>query len=127
MDRVLHQLTNGPMSKAELSRGLGQKTISGQLNKVIRLLIGDGSIGYTIPEKPCSRLQRYRLKDQGRRAIHHRKWTATTAAPLTLARGLHPRTTRTLVGLPFNSFVLGGVVWGAGVGAPRTWGNHCLA
>ena len=81
MDRVLRQLINGPMSKADLPRGLGQKTVSGQLSRVIRLLVADGSVGYTIPEKPRSRLQRRRLTDQGRRAIRHRKWTATTSAP----------------------------------------------
>ena len=67
--RVLRQLADGPMSKADLSRSLGQKQISGQLNRVIRLLVADGSIGYTIPEKPRSRLQRYRLKDKGRAAV----------------------------------------------------------
>ena len=67
--RVLRQLADGPMSKADLSKSLGQKQISGQLNRVIRLLVADGSIGYTIPEKPRSRLQRYRLKDKGRAAV----------------------------------------------------------
>ena len=57
------------MSKADLSRRLGQKKISGQLNRVIRLLVADGSIGYTIPEKPRSRLQKYRLTDRGRAAV----------------------------------------------------------
>ena len=63
--RILRQLVNGTMSKADFSRGLGQKTVSGQLNKVIRLLIADGSIGYMVPEKPRSRLQMYRLTDRG--------------------------------------------------------------
>ena len=67
--RVLRQLADGPMSKADLSKSLGQKQISGQLNRVIRLLVADGSIGYTIPEKPRSRLQRYRLMDKGRAAV----------------------------------------------------------
>ena len=67
--RVLRQLTDGPMSKADLSRSLGQKHISGQLNRVIRLLVADGSIGYTIPEKPRSRLQKYRLTGKGRAAV----------------------------------------------------------
>ena len=60
-DRVLRHLANGPMSKAELSRSLGQKQITGQLNKVVRKLIEEGRIEYTIPEKPGSRLQQYRL------------------------------------------------------------------
>ena len=67
--RVLRQLAAGPMSKADLSGSLGQKQISGQLNSVIRLLVADGSIAYTIPEKPRSRLQKYRLTDKGRAAV----------------------------------------------------------
>ena len=64
--RVIRKLADGPMSKADLSSSLGQKTISGQLNKVIRRLVADGSIDYTIPQKPRSRLQKYRLTDKGR-------------------------------------------------------------
>ena len=67
--RVLQQLADGPMSKADLSGRLGQKQISGQLNKVIRVLVAAGSIGYTIPEKPRSRLQMYRLTGKGQAAI----------------------------------------------------------
>ena len=67
--KVLQQLADGPMSKADLSGRLGQKQISGQLNKVIRVLVADGSIGYTIPEKPRSRLQMYRLTGKGQAAI----------------------------------------------------------
>ncbi len=57
------------MSKANLSRNQGQKKITGQLDIVIRLLVADGSIGYMILEKPRSRLQRYRLKEQGRTPV----------------------------------------------------------
>lgn len=59
--RVLALLAAGPMSKAELSTRLGQKEISGQLNKVIRLLRADRKIAYTLPDKPQSRHQKYRL------------------------------------------------------------------
>lgn len=62
-ERVLRQLADGPMSKAALARSLGQRKVSGQLNKVIRLLVADGTIERTMPEKPQSRLQRYRLKN----------------------------------------------------------------
>ncbi|MCY3737169.1 MAG: putative DNA binding domain-containing protein [Gemmatimonadaceae bacterium] len=67
--RVLKELADGPMSKTELSSSLGQKKISGQLNKVIRLLVADERIAYTIPDKPRSRLQQYRLTDKGRTAV----------------------------------------------------------
>ena len=60
--KVLKALTEKPLSKAKLSEILGQKEISGQLNKVIRSLRQDGLIEYTIPEKPNSRLQKYRLR-----------------------------------------------------------------
>ena len=64
--RVLFLLKNGPMAKTALSAELGQKEISGQLNKVIRLLVADKTIEYTIPKKPSSRLQQYRLSPKGK-------------------------------------------------------------
>lgn len=63
--RVLRLLRNGPLAKSEMSLALGQKNISGQLNKVIRKLIADGLIEMTIPDKPSSRLQKYRLTAEG--------------------------------------------------------------
>jgi len=60
--RVIQLLGTGSLSKSELAAKLGQKTISGQLNKVIRQLLQEKRIEYTIPEKPNSRLQKYRLK-----------------------------------------------------------------
>ncbi len=67
--RVLLLLAVAPRSKAELSRGLGQKEISGQLNKIVRQLLMDLMIEYTIPEKPGSRYQKYRLTEKGRAAL----------------------------------------------------------
>jgi hypothetical protein len=67
--RVLLLLAVAPRSKAELSRGLGQKEISGQLNKIVRQLLMDLMIEYTIPEKPSSRYQKYRLTEKGRAAL----------------------------------------------------------
>jgi DNA-binding HxlR family transcriptional regulator len=64
--RVLILLSNGPMAKSALSSGLGQKEISGQLNSIIRLLLANKTIEYTIPEKPSSRLQKYRLTEKGK-------------------------------------------------------------
>jgi len=61
-DKVLGCLASGVLSKAEISKVLGQKEISGQLNKIVRELLEEGYIEYTIPEKPNSRLQKYKLK-----------------------------------------------------------------
>jgi hypothetical protein len=58
-------LSGKPLSKAELSVRLNQKEISGQLNKVVKKLLAESVIEYTIPEKPNSRLQKYRLSKIG--------------------------------------------------------------
>ena len=63
--RVLALLAAKPLSKAEITTGLGLKSISGQLNKVMRLLVDEGNAQLTIPDKPNSRLQKYRLTPQG--------------------------------------------------------------
>ena len=63
--RVMGLLAGGSMSKAEISAGLGHKEISGQLNRVIRLLLQERLVSYTIPAKPNSRLQKYALTEQG--------------------------------------------------------------
>ena len=66
VDRVLLLLADGKMAKKEISAKLGQKEVSGQLNKTIRDLLLDGIIELTIPDKPNSRLQKYRLTQAGR-------------------------------------------------------------
>ncbi|MXX07864.1 MAG: DUF4062 domain-containing protein [Gammaproteobacteria bacterium] len=70
-ERVLGLLINGSMSKAKLSKNLGQKEVSGQLNKVVRSLMSEQLIEYTLPENPRSRLQQYRLTPKGRAAIEN--------------------------------------------------------
>jgi ATP-dependent DNA helicase RecG len=66
---VVRRLSQAPLSKAELSASLGHKEISGQLNKIIRELLQNKIIEYTIPAKPQSRLQKYRLTAKGRRIL----------------------------------------------------------
>ena len=70
-DRIIRMLYRGPMSKSMISKELGKETVTGHLNRVIRQLLEDKYIEYTIPEKPRSRLQQYRLTEKGRK-IHER-------------------------------------------------------
>ena len=63
--RVLVLLVDGPMSKSAIARRLGHRSVSGGLNRVIRRLRRDGLVEYTLPEKPNSSRQKYRLTRTG--------------------------------------------------------------
>ena len=65
--QVLAALLTGPLGKTELARALGRNRPSGQLHEAVRRLVQRGAITPTIPEKPNSRLQKYRLTAAGKR------------------------------------------------------------
>ncbi len=71
--KVLNLLADGPMSRSDLSKKLRQKEVSGQLKKVFRDLLTDEMIEYTLPEKPRSPRQKYRLTDNGRSELTNLK------------------------------------------------------
>ena len=64
--KVINLLTDGAMSRSELSKKLGQKKPTGHLYNVIRDLMDDQMIEYTFPDKPRSRGQQYQLTNKGR-------------------------------------------------------------
>ena len=57
---LLNELCDGPLSRSEIAQRLGHKRISGVVNRLIRRLMISGRIVRTLPEKPNSRLQKYR-------------------------------------------------------------------
>ncbi len=59
--RILELLARMPLGRSEIASGLGHRQVSGRLNKLILQLLAQHRIEYTIPEKPNSRLQKYRL------------------------------------------------------------------
>ena len=66
-------LQSQALGKKQISEALGQINISGQLNKVIRILCDREYIEMTIPEKPQSRLQKYRLTTTGKTLLERIK------------------------------------------------------
>lgn len=67
--RILQTCAEQPRSSAEIAAALGHKSLSGNLRKRLPALRQAGLLAYTIPDKPRSRLQKYRLTDKGRQAL----------------------------------------------------------
>jgi len=63
--RILALLKKEPLPVSVLSKQLGQKRVSGQLKIVLKKLISDSLVEFTIPDKPNSSLQKYRLTKKG--------------------------------------------------------------
>ena len=67
--KVLAVLRSGVLSTSELSTKVGISQPKDMRRRYLRLLLDLGLIEYTIPGKPNSRLQKYRLTAKGRKAL----------------------------------------------------------
>ena len=63
--RVLQLLSEGSLGKKNLAGKIGKDKPTRYLNELVKRLLEEGYIEYTIPEKPQSRLQKYRLTVAG--------------------------------------------------------------
>lgn len=65
-EAILLALQNKTMSSSELAAVLGLQSKTGSLKRSLKELLLSKQIEYTIPEKPSSRLQKYRLTAQSK-------------------------------------------------------------
>ena len=69
MRSVLLLLKKGTLGRKAIAEVIRIPNKSGYLNRMLQALLDDGLIERTIPDKPNSRLQMYRLTVKGRRLI----------------------------------------------------------
>lgn len=69
--RILKTLNN-PKSRSKIARDMGHETISGAINRAISRLRDKNLIEYAIPDKPQSRMQKYRLTAKGKAWLENR-------------------------------------------------------
>ncbi|MFH0880906.1 MAG: ATP-binding protein, partial [Lentisphaerota bacterium] len=70
--KVLHLLSREALGKQELAERMGKRRPWRYLNVLVARLVQEGAIGMTIPDKPNSRLQKYRLTPKGEKALKER-------------------------------------------------------
>ena len=63
--KVLIVLGNGIMSTSELAQSVGISQPKNMRRRYLRLLLDMHFIEYTLPQKPNSKLQKYRLTEKG--------------------------------------------------------------
>jgi len=66
---ILQALGKRPFSENELTEILGLRSKTGAFKRAIKELMDRKFIEYTIPDKPNSRLQKYRLTDEGKQLL----------------------------------------------------------
>ena len=64
-ESILYALASAPRSANELIAHLKLRSKTGAFKRIMKELLDNGLIAYTLPDKPSSRLQKYRLTRKG--------------------------------------------------------------
>jgi len=66
---ILKALETQPLQRADIAKALGHGKVSGAIDRAVKELMNNQLIEYTLPEKPNSRLQKYRLTEKKKRFV----------------------------------------------------------
>ena len=66
---ICQMLEDAPLAASNLLNLLGLNSKTGAFKRAIKELLEQGLIEYTLPDKPNSRLQKYRLTDKGLQSL----------------------------------------------------------
>ena len=64
--QIISYLQEAPLAKSKIAKKLGKAKPTRYLNDLMSKLLHSGHVEYTIPDKPTSSRQKYRLTDKGR-------------------------------------------------------------
>lgn len=64
--RIMQAIHSAPLSRSEIAKVLGHRSVSGAAKSALAEIMDIRFMEYTIPDKPNSRLQQYRLTEKGR-------------------------------------------------------------
>ncbi|VEN72698.1 hypothetical protein EPICR_10197 [Candidatus Desulfarcum epimagneticum] len=73
VERILRMPLQKPLSKSDIAKNMGKEKPSRYLNDVMKRMVEAKRVEYTIPKKPTSRFQRYRITADGRRSLRRMK------------------------------------------------------
>lgn len=68
--QILSACAQKPLSSDNIAAALGHTQLSGNLRKALPRLRQAGLLAFTVPDKPRSRLQKYRLTEMGRKWLN---------------------------------------------------------
>ena len=68
--QILEHLQHSELSKKDIALKMGKSKPTRYLNDLMQNLLKKDVVEYTIPDKPNSRLQRYRLTEKGKHVLN---------------------------------------------------------